>query len=199
MTNQERLPDEAADVLAFWFGSPGSPLLGTKRPEWFRKDDAFDAQIRERFGTLVERGLRGELSAWAATPLGALAQVVLLDQFPRNAWRGTPRAFAGDALALARAQAMLAARQDEVLLPVQRAFVLLPLEHAESLPLQDEAVQRFRQLAAQAPEMAEELDYAERHRAVIERFGRFPHRNAILGRPSTAEELEFLEQPGSGF
>jgi uncharacterized protein (DUF924 family) len=172
---------------------------GTNRPEWFRKDDAFDAQVRERFGALLERGLRGELSAWAATPLGALAQVVLLDQLPRNAWRGTPRAFAGDMRALAAAQAMVAAGQDQALLPVQRAFVYLPFEHAESLPLQDEALRRFRRLAAQAPEMTEGLDYAERHRVIIERFGRFPHRNAILGRPSTAEELEFLKQPGSGF
>ena len=153
MTPADAVPDEAAGLLDFWFGAPESPVHGTNRPEWFRKDEAFDALIRERYGALLERGLRGELSGWAATQFGALAHVVLLDQFPRNAFRGTPRAFAGDA----------------------------------------------RALAAQAPEMAESLDYAERHRTIIERFGRFPHRNAILGRASTAEELEFLQQPGSGF
>jgi uncharacterized protein (DUF924 family)/predicted GNAT family acetyltransferase len=190
---------EAREVLDFWFGPPGSPQHGTQRPEWFRKDDAFDASIRERFGALLERALRGELAAWSGTPQGALAVVVVLDQFTRNAWRGTPRAFAGDARALAAAQAMVAARQDEALPLEQRAFVYLPFEHAESLALQEEALRHFRRLAAAAPEMAESLDYAERHHAIVQRFGRFPHRNAILGRASTAEELAFLEQPGSGF
>jgi uncharacterized protein (DUF924 family) len=199
MTPADAVPDEAAGLLDFWFGAPESPVHGTNRPEWFRKDEAFDALIRERYGALLERGLRGELSGWAATQFGALAHVVLLDQFPRNAFRGTPRAFAGDARALAAAQVMVGAGQDGALPPVQRGFVYLPFEHAESLPMQDEAVRRFRALAAQAPEMAESLDYAERHRTIIERFGRFPHRNAILGRASTAEELEFLQQPGSGF
>jgi len=190
---------EADQVLDFWFGPPGSPLRGTQRPEWFRKDEAFDASIRERFGALLERALRGELAAWAATARGALAQVVLLDQFTRNAWRGTPRAFAGDARALAAAQAMVAARQDRALPPEQRAFVYLPFEHAESLAMQEEALRHFRGLAAEAPDMAESLDYALRHHAIVQRFGRFPHRNAILGRASTPEELAFLEQPGSGF
>ena len=190
---------EARELLDFWFGAPGSPQHGTQRPEWFRKDDAFDASIRARFGTLLERGLRGELAAWAGTAQGALAQVVLLDQFTRNAWRGTARAFAGDERALAAAQAMVAARQDDALPPEQRAFVYLPFEHAESLALQEEALRHFRRLAAAAPDMAESLDYALRHHAIVQRFGRFPHRNAILGRASTAEELAFLEQPGSGF
>jgi uncharacterized protein (DUF924 family)/predicted GNAT family acetyltransferase len=190
---------EAREVLDFWFGPPGSPLHGTQRPEWFRKDEAFDASIRGRFGALLERGLRGELAAWADTAQGALAQVIVLDQFTRNAWRGTPRAFAGDDRALAAAQAMVTARQDAALPPEQRAFVYLPFEHAESLALQEDALRHFRSLAAEAPDMAESLDYAERHHAIVQRFGRFPHRNAILGRASTAEEIAFLEQPGSSF
>ena len=120
------LPSEARDVLDFWFGDPTSSTHGSNRVEWFRKDPAFDASIRARFGALIERGLRGELEAWAATPLGALAQVIVLDQFTRNVFRGTPRAFAGDARALNAARAMVGSRQDDELPPFQRAFVYLP-------------------------------------------------------------------------
>jgi uncharacterized protein (DUF924 family) len=195
----ELLPADARRVLEFWFGVPGSAVHGSDRPEWFRKDAAFDAAIREGFGAAIEQALRGELETWAATPESALAQVLLLDQFTRNAFRDTPRAFAGDARALAAARAMVGTRQDETLAPLRRVFVYMPFEHAEGIAMQDEAVRLCARLAAEAPETASFLDYAQRHRAIVQRFGRFPHRNAILGRRSTAEELDFLKQPGSGF
>ena len=190
---------EADAVLDFWFGAPGSPQFGTARKAWFSKDAAFDAAIRERFGALVERALRGELDAWAEAPRSALAQILLLDQFTRNAFRATARSFAGDARALAAASRMVGSRQDQSLPPLMRAFVYLPFEHAEGLAMQDEAVRLFTKLVSEAPEHADMLDYAHRHRAVIERFGRFPHRNEVLGRRSTAEEIAFVKQPGSGF
>lgn len=190
---------EADDVLDFWFGAPGSAGFGSARKAWFAKDAAFDAAIRDRFGALIERALRGELDAWAEAPRSALAQILLLDQFTRNAYRGSARSFAGDARALAAASRMVGARQDETLPPVMRGFVYLPFEHAEGLAMQDEAIRLFKRLVSEAPEHADMLDYAHRHRTVIERFGRFPHRNEILGRQSTAEELAFLQQPGSGF
>ena len=192
-------PAEAQAVLDFWFGPEGSVAHGSQRKEWFAKDDAFDASIAERFGATVEQALRGELDAWADEPRSALARILLLDQFTRNAFRGTPRAFAGDPQALAAASTMVGARQDEQLPAFMRAFVYLPFEHAESMAMQDEAVRLFTRMAAADPAFASMLDYAHRHRAVIERFGRFPHRNAILGRRSTAEEIAFLEQPGSSF
>ena len=191
---------DAQQVLDFWFGEPTDPVFGSDRAEWFRKDPAFDDAIRSRFEALIERGLRGGLEGWAAeAPASALAQVIVLDQFTRNVYRGTPRAFAGDARALTAARAMVAARQDEALPPFQRAFVYLPFEHAEALEMQNEGVRLYARLAAIAPEHANGLDYAERHRSIIERFGRFPHRNRILGRQSTPEEAAFLLTPGSGF
>ena len=195
----EATASEVDAVLDFWFGAPGSREFGTVRKAWFSKDAAFDATIRERFGALVERALRGELEAWGDEPRSALAQILLLDQFTRNAYRGSARSFAGDARALAAATRMVGSRQDEALAPFMRGFVYLPFEHAEGLAMQDEAIRLFTKLANEAPEHADMLDYAHRHRAVIERFGRFPHRNEILGRQSTAEEIAFVKQPGSGF
>jgi prolyl oligopeptidase len=193
------LAAEAAAVLDAWFGAPGTPEHGTQRKHWFQKSEATDRAIAERFGPLIERALRGELAGWAATPLGALAEIVLLDQFTRNALRDTPRAVAGDARALRAATSLIGNRGDAMLSPVQRSFVYMPFEHAESLAMQDESVRLFTRLVAQAPELQRSLDYAERHRAVIVRFGRFPHRNRMLGRQSTAEERAFLREPGSGF
>ena len=193
------LPSEAQAVLDFWFGAAGSPESGTLRDLWFRKSEASDRWIAQCFGPLIERALHGELAGWAAQPLGALAQIVVLDQFTRNVFRGTPRAFAGDARALAAASAMVQARHDDALAPVQRTFVYLAFEHAEDLGVQDEAVRHFSRLTAAAPGLQGMLAYAHRHRAVIERFGRFPHRNVILGRPSRAQELAFLQLPGSAF
>ena len=186
--------DHAKAVLDFWFGAPGDAAHGRPRPEWFRKDPAFDAAIRDRFAPLVERTLRGEHDAWAEASESALARIVVLDQFTRNIFRDTPRAFAGDPQALAAASAMVGRRFDEQLPAFMRSFVYMPFEHAESMPSQDEAVRLFTTLGE-----ADTLDYAHRHRAVIERFGRFPHRNAVLGRRSTAEEEAYLREPGSGF
>lgn len=187
-------PANAQAVLDFWFGSGD-----TARAEWFRKEPAFDAHIAERFGALVERALAGELRDWQQAPDAALARILLLDQFTRNIFRDSARAFAGDCLALDAARAMVAARQDLQLPPLRRAFVYLPFEHAEDLAAQDEAVRLFRALADEAPTLKDMLDYAHRHRAVIARFGRFPHRNVLLGRDSTAEEALFLREPGSRF
>ena len=187
------------EVLDFWFGAPGSAEFGIRRKAWFVKDATFDRRIAEHFGATIEQALRGELDAWAATPTGALARILLLDQFTRNAFRGDRRAFAGDAQALASASAMVGLRQDELLQSFMRAFVYMPFEHAEGMAMQDEAVRLFSRLGAVAPELADMLDYAHRHRAVIERFGRFPHRNASLGRQSTDDELAYLAKPGTGF
>lgn len=189
----------AQAVLDFWFAAQGAPEHGAVRELWFRKSDETDHQIAEHFGPLIEQALRGELETWAAEPPGALAQIVLLDQFTRNTFRDTPRAFAGDKRALAAAMAMLGSRQDEALLPVQRVFVYLPFEHAEGIVMQEESLRLFTRLVAEAPGLQGMLDYAQRHHDVVQRFGRFPHRNEILGRQSTAEEVEFLRQPGSRF
>jgi uncharacterized protein (DUF924 family) len=191
--------EDARSVLDFWFGPAGGGTYGTQRKVWFAKDAAFDGVIADRFGKTIERALRGELDDWAATAPQALARVLLLDQFTRNVFRGQPRAFAGDAQALAAASTMVGSHQDEGLPPFMRAFAYMPFEHAEGLATQNESVRLFARLAAAAPELAHMSDYAARHRSVIERFGRFPHRNEILGRASTAEELAFLRQPGSGF
>jgi prolyl oligopeptidase len=193
------VPADAQAVLDHWFGPAGDPEQAAVRKFWFAKDPATDRTIAERFGALIERALRGELAGWAAQPGSALAQILLLDQFTRHVFRDTPRAFAGDARALRAASAMVGARQDEALPPVWRSFVYLPFEHAEGLAMQDEAVRLFTRLAAGAPETAQMLDFAHKHRVVVQRFGRFPHRNAILGRQSTAEEAAFLREPGSRF
>ncbi len=193
------VPADAQAVLDFWFGAAGSIEFMTLRSLWFTKSDATDRAIAQRFGALIDAALRGGLGGWSAQPQSALAQIVLLDQFTRNVHRGTPHAFAGDARALAAARAMVQERTDAALAPLQRAFVYLPFEHSEDLAMQDEAVRLFTGLAEAAPETIGMLDYAHRHRAVIERFGRFPHRNVILARPSTPAELAFLERPGSGF
>jgi uncharacterized protein (DUF924 family) len=186
---------ESDTVLDFWFGTPP----GARRAEWFRKDAAFDATIRARFGTLAESALHGAIDGWQAEPLPALARVIVLDQFPRNLHRDSPRAYAGDALALQAARAIVAAGWDLGWLPVQRWFAYLPLEHAEDLAMQREAVRLFGELARQSPDDADAAEWARKHHDVIARFGRFPHRNAALGRVSTPDEVAFLAQPGSRF
>lgn len=191
------------DVLRFWFGEPGDPPLA-KASSWFQRSDAFDAQIRERFGATLERAARGELDTWRTTPRGRLALVVLLDQFSRNVFRGTPGAFAQDALALAVAEQALAAGDAAVLSPTELQFLLMPLMHAEDPSAQHRCVEGFEAQRDAAPAALRDaaegaLRYARMHADIIVRFGRFPHRNAILGRPSTAEEEEFLTQSNSSF
>jgi uncharacterized protein (DUF924 family)/predicted GNAT family acetyltransferase len=186
-------------VLNGWFGPPGSDTDQQIRALWFEKSDRTDAEITARFELLIAQALAGELCHWEATPLGRLALILLLDQFTRNSFRGHARAFAGDAFALPVALTLLDSGGYTKLELLQRWFVLMPLEHAEDRVMQQRSVAEFEALAAGDARLAGALDYARRHRDVIERFGRFPHRNAILGRVSTAEELAYLAQPGSGF
>jgi uncharacterized protein (DUF924 family) len=195
----EAIDPRATAVLDFWFGRAGETFHLQPRPQWFRKDAAFDAAIRQRFGALIDAALRGELRGWAAQPLSALAQVVVLDQFTRNAFRDTAAMFGGDARALAAARAMVAAGTDRGLAGVQRQFVYLPFEHAEDRDAQRESMRLFAQLEADEPALRGLVEWARRHQEIVERFGRFPHRNAALGRASTPEEVEFLERPGSRF
>lgn len=191
--------DETAQaVLAFWFGAPGSPGRGQARPEWFRKDPAFDDDIRRRFGDAVARALAGGFGEWCTSAEGALARILLLDQFTRNIFRGTPRAFAGDALALAAAEDAVARGLDRELPALERRFVYMPFEHAESVPAQHRSLELFGALSKAASD-DDPLVWARKHAEVIFRFGRYPHRNAILGRTSTPEEEAFLREPGSSF
>jgi uncharacterized protein (DUF924 family)/voltage-gated potassium channel Kch len=197
--------DSARDIHDYWFGpTPLTPAaLGERMRFWFGGDDAPDLQrardeeVAARFGGLIERALTGELDSWAGGPRRLLALILLLDQFPRNAWRGTARAFAGDERALACARGGMQTGADAVLLPVERMFFYMPLQHAESAEVQDESVAAYRRLVLESPGairgvLEGTLKYAEMHRDIVARFGRFPHRNAVLGRTSTAEEEAYL-------
>ncbi len=183
-----------AEILAFWFG----PEPHAARAEWFRKDPAFDAQIAARFGDAVGAARAGAFGEWCATPEGSLARVLLLDQFTRNVHRDTPLAFAGDARALATAEQAIARGFDADLDRYGRWFLYLPFEHAEDAAAQDRSLALFRIRADETGDPSP-LDWAQRHADVIRRFGRYPHRNAILGRASTPEEEAFLREPGSRF
>ena len=185
------------EVLEFWFGAPDSPEFGRNRKRWFEKSTEFDALVRERFQATHEAAAAGRLDGWTERPLPALALVVTLDQFPRNMFRGTPRAFATDPQALAAARGAVARGFDQTLLPVQRTFAYLPFEHAEDRDAQRESLRLFDRLARETASV--DVTYAMLHYAIVDRFGRFPHRNAILRRESSAAELAFLAQPGSSF
>jgi uncharacterized protein (DUF924 family) len=180
------------DVLDFWFGGDAA----AQRKVWFEKNADFDAACA-RFIDALRQAKTGALDHWAGTPRGALALIILLDQFPRNLHRGSPEAFAADAKARGIARAAVACGFDRQLAPVERIFVYLPFEHSEQLADQDESVRLFETLRNALG--AEAVDYAYRHRDVIRRFGRFPHRNAALSRDSTEEELAYLAEPGAGF
>ncbi len=185
-------------ILAHWFADGRN----TQRKAWFLRDDAFDASIRAQFGALLDPARQGALDAWTETPKGTLALLLVLDQFPRNLHRGTAEAFASDAHACAVArQAVLRRQHDRLLTPTERVFLYLPFEHSELLADQDLSVALFEGLRDSAPHRAPDgsIDHAWRHHAVIARFGRFPHRNAALGRPDTAAEAAYLALPGAGF
>jgi uncharacterized protein (DUF924 family) len=186
------------ELLDFWFGASGTSAHGTSRPEWFTRLAAFDEEIRRRFGSLNDVAVAGGLVEWEAAPRPALALVIVLDQFSRNLHRDSARAFAGDARALGLARRMVAQGWDRELAPLQRQFVYLPFEPAEDPDAQAESVRLARALT-QFPETREALRWAEAHARIIARFGRFPHRNVVLGRSSTPEETEFLKEPGSRF
>jgi uncharacterized protein (DUF924 family) len=193
-------------LLEWWFGSAETPddVAADKGKLWFGKRDSQDLEARERFGDWVEQALAGGLTDWAQRPEGWLALVLLLDQLPRMIFRDTPKSFSGDLRAQALVAQGIAADFDRRLRPIQRVFIYLVFEHCENLAVQNEAVSRYIDLVAQQPEadqalFTDYLNYAEKHQQVIARFGRFPHRNAVLGRESTAEEIEFLSGPGSRF
>ena len=173
-------------ILTFWFEE-----IDAKN--WWIKDTNFDQLIRDRFSEVHGAANRCETFSWRTTAAGRLAEIIVLDQFSRNMFRDQPGAFASDPLALALAQSAIAAGADLELPSPQRAFMYMPFMHSESLVIHDVAVDLFTR------NRPENLDFEMRHRAMIERFGRYPHRNQILGRTSTAEEIEFLQQPGSSF
>lgn len=193
-------------ILGFWFGETTDDAAAAARQAglWWGKSEDTDREIARRFEALLQQAEEGQLDAWAQTPQGRLALILLLDQFPRNIYRGTPRAFAYDAQARALTLEGLQMGDDQALRPIQRVFFYLPLEHAEDPSLQQRCVMLFEQLQASVPQAAAEVfagftDFARKHQVIIERFGRFPHRNDILGRESTAEETAFLTEPGSSF
>ena len=194
------------DLLHWWFGqgTSASEIAAEKQRLWFGYRAEQDDEARQRFGALVEQALNGELQDWAELPEGWLALVLLLDQLPRMIHRNTPKAFAGDERAQQLVRDGLAHGGDMLLAPIQRVFIYLVLEHAENLATQDMAVAQFTALRDIADESEQPLfvgflDYAERHREVVSRFGRFPYRNATLGREASDAERLFLEQPGSSF
>lgn len=200
------MTDQPESVLDFWFGAPGSALeiAGRQTRLWFGKSPENDQAVTERFSAALIDATAGRLDHWANTPRGRLALVIVLDQFPHHIHRDRAQAFATDPQALVQSLAALAAGEDRQLASIERVFLYLPFEHAESLGMQDRAVSLYENLAREASTDERALfdgflDYARQHRDVVARFGRFPHRNAILGRPSTPEEVEFLKQPGSRF
>lgn len=192
-------------VLAEWFGPEvGANEKPAGHARWFHGGSDFDELLRQKYADLPDRALRGELDHWAASPRGALALTLVLDQFSRNLHRGTPQAFAYDERAREVARAALAGGFDAKVDPVWRAFFYLPFEHSENMADQETAVDKTRAAAESAKGAAKEMledftDYALRHLRIVERFGRFPHRNAILARESTREEIAFLKEPGSSF
>ncbi len=191
------MPAPSREVLEFWFDRAHAA-------HWFAADAGFDARIRERFGDAVGAAAQGRLDDWATSADGWLALLILLDQFPRNLCRGDARAWATDVKAQRVALSGLDHQFDQSLPLLQRVFAYLPLEHAEDMGLQQRSVTLFEALHSAAPPEQRQryagfLDYARRHREVIARFGRFPHRNAVLGRANSADEASYLAQPGAGF
>lgn len=188
------------DILSFWFGEPRNDqqYYDERRKLWFAADPLVDQDITNQFLGDYERAATQELKEWTVTPRSALACILLYDQFPRNMFRGTPRAFATDVLAREITSYFLSTQEDRQLRSAERLFVYLPLMHSEELTDQQRSVALFQQLARDDP-LVDSVSYAIRHREIIAQFGRFPHRNAILGRLSTPEEIEFLQQPNSSF
>lgn len=187
-------------ILSFWFGEPRheQQYYDERRKLWFTADPQIDQAIKDRFLDDYERAAAQELQQWTTTPRSALALLLLYDQFPRNMFRGTPQAFATDALARELTNYILCAYADQQFHPVERMFVYMPLMHSEDLSDQQRSIALFQQLARDQP-LVNSVSYATRHWEIIKQFGRFPHRNAILKRASTPEELAFLQQPGSSF
>ena len=190
------VPAEAQEVLDFWFGREDEPGYGEFREAWFRKDPEFDKLVRDRFEDLYEAAAAGDLDVWKEEALSCLALVIVLDQFPRNMFRGDPRSYATDRKAQETAEYAVDRALDRELPEFQRTFLYMPFMHSEDLEHQRRSVELFRRLAGNETDSSH---YAVRHMEIIERFGRFPHRNEVLGRQTTPEEAEFLTQPGSSF
>lgn len=200
------MPARIDTILSFWFDdSRNDPQRALEMvPRWFMSDPELDATIRDQFGALYQEAIAGELVAWEQTARGSLALIILLDQFSRNMFRGQPKAFAEDASAQRLCLDGIEQKLDEQLGPVECGFFYMPLQHAENAYLQEVSVQRYEQLLQQSepawrPLLQDMLDYAHEHRDIIHRFGRFPHRNAILGRQSTPAERDFLDQGGPDY
>jgi uncharacterized protein (DUF924 family) len=190
------LPERAGALLDMWFGAPGDPLREERREVWFRSTPEHDEMLRELFLADYERAAAGLLADWEAVPESALALVLLLDQIPRNIFRATPRCYSSDAMARAVAERAMARGFDRQMAPAWRLFLYMPLHHSENLADQQRATALVANLPVRRdPEHGENRRYGVPYVDVIERFGRFPHRNAILGRPSTPEELAFLTEP----
>jgi uncharacterized protein (DUF924 family) len=187
---------EVREVLDFWFGSEDEPGYGEFREEWFKKDPEFDRQVRDRFEALYERAAAGGLDEWKVEARSCLALVILLDQFPRNMFRGDPRSYATDRKAQVTAEYAVDHALDRELPEFQRTFLYMPFMHSEDPAHQRRSVELFRRLGGSETDSSR---YAVRHMEIVERFGRFPHRNEVLGRQTTPEEAEFLTQPGSSF
>jgi uncharacterized protein (DUF924 family) len=177
----------AQDLLHFWFNEAG-------KEKWWQKDDSFDRQVHDRFLEVYQHASRCELFGWREEARGWLAEIIVLDQFPRNMFRGDPRAFATDGMAVILGQEAVTNGVDNDLDAIEKSFLYMPLMHSESALIHETAIELFSQ-----PGLEFNLDFERKHKDIIDRFGRYPHRNEILGRPSTAEELEFLAGPESSF
>jgi len=185
------------DVLDFWYGTPSSQSYGAPRDAWFTADPDFDTVIATRFGETIDQALAGGLRHWDTNgPSGTLARIIVLDQFTRNVFRGDAKSFSGDGLALEAAQQLRTSGAHLYLRPLERWFAYMPFEHAEDLTMQDISVALFETLADDCPGFDDVLGWVRKYRDVIARFGRFPFRNSILGRTSTAEEIAFLSRLG---
>jgi uncharacterized protein (DUF924 family) len=199
--------ETAQDILTFWFGEDyyqTGKIDKSQQMRWWQKDDAFDQQIQTRFGAMIELAKDGLLDEWRETARGNLALILLFDQFTRNCFRNNKKMYAYDAHALQVSQYLIHEGLDKELLPFERTFCYMPLEHAEDLVLQERCVHLFEDLAQQVDDTLKPtfdyfLDYAKQHHAVIAEFGRFPHRNKIFDRESTPEEVVYLKDPNAGF
>ena len=198
--------EDVNSILHYWFGGAknDAEIISEKSSLWWKKDPGVDAEIRRRFEMMLDAEIKHEFASWSNSARGQLARILLCDQFPRNMYRDTPRAFDYDKRARELAREAIDAGQDKKLCPVERTFLYLPFEHSEVVDDQALSLRLFTELVEAVPETnrptyLKYLEFAQKHKAIIDRFGRFPHRNAILGRDSTPEETEFLNGPGSSF
>jgi uncharacterized protein (DUF924 family) len=198
--------EDVESILHYWFGgaTDDAEIVREKSALWWKQDSKVDAEIRRRFEMMLNAEIKNEFASWSSSPRGQLARILLCDQFPRNMYRDSPRAFDYDERARKLAREAIDAGQDKKLRPVERVFLYLPFEHSETVDDQELSLRLYTALVEYVPETDRPtyqkfLEFARKHKEIIDRFGRFPHRNAILGRQSTAAEAEFLKGPGSSF